>query len=179
VAKRKPRPPVRPTGPVRAAPAAAPARLAARPTPLEIAGIALVAGCGVLALSGIPTDFSFYHRHPLVAVALTVIALGGAFLVDRHAVERNPRASLRFAGFGILGPVLWYVIHIGALTPLAALQATTTYRLGIGSVFPPALAGGIATGIAFGPVSGMLVTVGFAWPGVAMLLVTRRVAPRP
>ena len=170
---------MRPTGPVRAAPVAGPARLAARPTPLEVLGIALVAACGVLALAGIPTDFSFYHRRPLLAVTLTVVALGGAFLVDRPAIERNPRASLRFAGFGVLGPLLWYVLHIGALTPLAALQATTTYRLGIGSVFPPALAGGIATGIAFGPVSGMLVTVGFAWPGVAMLLVTRRTTARP
>ncbi len=132
--------------------------------------------CGALALSGIPSDFSYYHRNPLIAVALTIGALSGAFLIDRRAVEHNPRASLRFAGFGLLGPVLWYVVHIGALTPLAALQATTTYRLGIGSVFPPALAGGIVTGVAYGPVAGMLVAVGFAWPGVAMLLVTRRAA---
>ena len=141
---------------------------------MQILGVSLVALCGALALFGIPTDFSFYHRNPLVAVALTIGALAGAFLIDRRAIERNPRASLRFAGFGVLGPLLWYVIHIGALTPLAALQATTTYRLGVGSVFPPTLAGGLATGLAFGPVSGMLVTVGFAWPGIAMLLVTRR-----
>ena len=138
---------------------APPGRLPAQLTPVQVAGVSLVALCGALALSGIPSDFSFYHRNPLVAVAITIGALSGAFLLERRAIERNPRASLRFAGFGILGPVLWYVIHIGALTPLAALQATTTYRLGIGSVFPPALAGGVAAGLAFGPVSGMLVTV--------------------
>jgi hypothetical protein len=99
------------------------------------------------------------------------------FALEHRAIVVTPRASLRFAGFGILAPFLWWALHTGALVPLLALQGMTTYRLGVGSVSPPAIAGTMLTGIAFGPFAGLVACLGHVWPGLAVLTAVRRPQP--
>jgi hypothetical protein len=117
------------------------------------------------------------NAHAAASIGIPILALGATFSLERHAILATPQSSLRFAGFGILAPFLFWALHVGALVPLAVLQGLTTYRLGIGSISPPAIAATMLTGIAFGPYAGLVACVGHVWPGL-MVLVGWRGRPR-
>ena len=185
--RRRPAPPrakTPPATPVARAPE--PARLSWTLSVEQRAAVIVAGVAAVAAYAGLPR-FTFYKEHIVVAQALTLVLLAAAFVIDRRFILLTPRASLRFAGFGVLAPILWYFLPFGAGLPIAALAGMTVYRLGIGSLFAPALLGTVLTGISQsvvhgaepgqGVVAGMLVAVAFVLPGMGALLMTRRPAP--
>ena len=174
------------------APAPPPVKTAAEPvrlpwtlTPVLKAAVGTAGAAAAAAYAGLP-HFTFYKDHPAVTLVITLALLGSAFVIDRRFLVLAPRASLRFAGFGVLAPILWYFLPFGAGLPIAALAGTTVYRLGVGSLLAPALAGVMLTGISQsvvhgavrgqGVVAGMLVAVAFVLPGMGALLMTRQPA---
>jgi hypothetical protein len=162
---------------------AEPVRLPWTMTTPQRAAVAIAGLGAIAAYAGLP-HFTYYKDNPQAALAITFAVLGAAFVIDRRFIMLTPRASVRFAGFGVLAPLLWYFLPFGAGAPIAALAGMTVYRLGIGSVFAPALVGTMLTGISQsvvtgtqrgqGPVAGMLVAVAFVLPGMGALLMTRR-----
>ncbi len=128
---------------------------------------------GVTAFAGFVDGFDFYDANPLIAVVLTFVLLGALFAIERAAILATTRASFRFAGAGLVVPVLWWVVPYAAMTPIAAMQGYTTYRLGVGSVFGPAFVGAILTGSVFGPTAGLLSCTASVFGGTAALLFTR------
>jgi hypothetical protein len=150
-----------------------PHRLARR----DLVLVAVIGVCGLAGLAGYLDGFAFVKRHPAVPVALTLIGLGALFLFEHEYVVPYARASLRFAGVGVPGPVLFALFGTGAAGPICALQAATAWRLGRGSVFPPTTAGTLLTGMLFGPAAGLLAFAGFALSGVGALLTSREPGP--
>jgi hypothetical protein len=167
VAKRKSPPPVA------APPPAAPLRLGVTLCRRQGVALAVITAVGLAAFAGFLDRLAFYDERPFVAVALTFSLLAAVYDIERRALAATFRSSARFAGVGLLAPILWWVVPIGAITPIAAMQGYTTYRLGLGSVFPPAFAGSILTGVVFGPTAGLLACAGHVWGGMAALLLTR------
>lgn len=149
------------------------ARLGFQLTRSESRAVAVIAVAGVAAFAGFIDTFDFYNANPLVAVALTFVLLGAVFSIERGAIAATTRASLRFAGAGLVVPVFWWIVPFAAMTPIAAMQGYTTYRLGVGSVFGPAFVGAILTGSIFSPAAGMLSCTASVFGGVAALLFTR------
>ncbi len=146
-----------------------PLRLPADLTPAQI--VPLSAGLAAV-VAGYVAIFKGPHwsdSHAILGLAATIVALGAVFALERGVLTLTPKASLRFAGFGILAPFLYYFLHAGALVPLLVLQGLTTYRLGLGSVSPPAIAATFLTGLAFGPFAGLVACMGHVWPGIAVL----------
>ncbi len=159
------------------APVPAPAaqlRLGMTLTRRQGAALAVITVAGLAAFAGFLDRLEFYDDQPLVAVALTFAMLGAVFDIERRALSRTSRASVRFAGVGLIAPILWWVVPVAAITPIASMQGFTTYRLGIGSISPPAFAGSLLTGIVFGPTAGLLACAGHVWGGMAALLLTRK-----
>jgi hypothetical protein len=168
-----PAPRAAPPAPRALEPIRLPRQLAARHiVPLTIGFAAVVAGYIVVFRGATWGD-----NHPGATVGISIVALAATFALERHAIIATPQSSLRFAGFGVLAPFLFWFLHVGALVPLAVLQGLTTYRLGIGSISPPAIAATMLTGIAFGPYAGLVACVGHVWPGL-MVLVGWRGQPR-
>ncbi len=99
--------------------------------------------------------------------------LGATFSIERRAITATTRASFRFAGAGLVVPVLWWVVPYAAMTPIGAMQGYSTYRLGVGSVFGPAFVGAILTGTIFSPTAGLMSCTGSVFGGMAALLFTR------
>jgi hypothetical protein len=137
--------------------------------PLGMALVGVVAGYLVVF-----KGMSWTNVHPGYAVTATLVALAGVFLLERRVLIQTQSASLRFAGFGVLAPLLYYFLKTGALIPLLVLQGMTTYRLGVGSVAPPAIAATALTGLLFGPYGGLIACIGHVWPGIAVLGYFRR-----
>jgi hypothetical protein len=135
--------------------------------------VAVIAVTGLAAFAGFADGFEFYHANPLVAVALTFILLGAMFSIERRAIVATTRASFRFAGAGLVVPVLWWVVPYAAMTPIGAMQGYSTYRLGVGSVFGPAFVGAILTGTVFSPTAGLMTATASVFGGMAGLLLTR------
>jgi hypothetical protein len=167
--------------PVRQAVARAPVRPAVRlpyrPSNRDLALAAVVGACGLVGLVGYLDRFGFLKRNPALPLALALVGLGALFLFEHEQVVRYPRASLRFAGFGLVGPALFALLGAGAPGPICALQAATAWRLGRGSVFPPTACGTLLTGAMFGPTAGLLAFAGFGLAGVGALLTSREPAP--
>jgi len=107
-------------------------------------------------------------------VAVTLVLLASVFTIERRALLLTPQASLRFAGVGIVSPFMVHFAGFGALTPICVLQSLTSWRLGVGSVFPPAVVATVLVTMLYGPIYGMMIAVGHVWPGTAALLLTRR-----
>ncbi len=149
------------------------ARLPYHPTRAQAVAVAVIAVAGLAAFAGFVDSFDFYDANPLVAVALTFVLLGAAFTIERRAIAATSRASIRFAGAGLLVPVFWWIVPFAAMTPIAAMAGYTAYRLGVGSVFGPAFVGAILTGSLFSPAAGMLACTASVFGGVAALLITR------
>src|SRR5262249_26158192 len=99
--------------------------------------------------------------------------LGAIFSIERRALIQTRRSSIRFAGVGVLAPLFWWVVPLGAMTPIGVMQGYTTYRLGLGSVVGPALGGAILTRSVFGGTPGLLAATESGFGGVAALLFTR------
>ncbi|MDX6377970.1 MAG: hypothetical protein QOE98_2273 [Gaiellaceae bacterium] len=154
-------------------PALAPVRLGHRLTRNESVAVAVIAVAGLAAVAGFADSFDFYNANPLVAVALTFVLLGAVFSIERRAIAATTRASVRFAGAGFVVPVFWWIVPFAAMTPIAAMQGYTTYRLGVGSVFGPAFVGAILTGSIFSPAAGMVSCTASVFGGMAALLYTR------
>ena len=133
----------------------------------------VIAITGVAAFAGFFDGFDFYDANPLVAVAMTFVLLGAVFAIERRAIAATTRASFRFAGAGVVVPVLWWVVPYAAMTPIGVMQGYSTYRLGVGSVFGPAFVGAILTGTIFGPTAGLLACTGSVFGGMAALMFTR------
>lgn len=135
-----------------------------------------IAVTGLSAFAGFVDGFDWYDANPLVALALTFLLLGAIFAIERRALTATSRASLRFAGAGLVVPLLWWAVPFAAMTPIAAMSGYTSYRLGVGSVFPPAFVGAILTGSFFGATAGMLAATASVFGGTAALLFTRPAA---
>ena len=73
----------------------------------------------------------------------------------------------------MLAPLFWWIVPLGAMTPIGVMQGYTTYRLGLGSIFGPAFVGALLTGFIFGPTAGLLAATASGFGGVAALLFTR------
>lgn len=134
--------------------------------------VAAVGITGVAAFADVVQGFDFYESNGVIAVAMTFIILGAIFSLERRALSRT-RSSIRFAGVGVLTPLFWWIVPLGAMTPIGVMQGYTTYRLGLGSVFGPAFVGAILTGSIFGPTAGLLAATASGFGGVAALLFTR------
>jgi hypothetical protein len=156
-----------------AVPEREPARLGHRLARNESIAVAVIAVAGVAAFAGFADSFDFYNANPLVAIALTFVLLGAVFSIERRAIAATTRSSVRFAGAGFVVPVFWWIVPFAAMTPIAAMQGYTTYRLGVGSVFGPAFVGAILTGSIFSPAAGMLSCTASVFGGMAALLYTR------
>ena len=146
-----------------------PHRLATRDT-IAVAAIGIT---GVAGFADVVEGFDFYRRNPLLPLLMTLIILGAVFSIERRAISRTIRSSIRFAGVGVLAPVMWWIVPLGAMTPIGVMQGYTTYRLGLGSMFGPVFVGTILTGSIFGPLEGLMVAIAGSFGGVAALLFTR------
>jgi hypothetical protein len=135
--------------------------------------VAVVGVTGVAAFADVVDGFDFYKANPIVAVAMTFIILGAIFSIERRALMQTTRSSIRFAGVGVLTPLFWWVVPLGAMTPIGVMQGYTTYRLGLGSIFGPAFVGAILTGVIFDPIAGLMAATASGFGGVAALLFTR------
>jgi hypothetical protein len=149
------------------------ARLGQHLTRAQSIAVAVIAVASIAAFAGFIDAFDFYNANPLVAVALTFVLLGAMFSIERRAIAATTRASVRFAGAGLVVPVFWWIVPFAAMTPIGAMQGYTTYRLGVGSVFGPAFAGAILTGSIFSPAAGMLACTASVFGGMSALLMTR------
>jgi hypothetical protein len=135
--------------------------------------VAVIAVTGLVAFAGFFDAFDFYDANPLVAIALTFVLLGAIFSIERKAITATTRASFRFAGAGVVVPLMWWVVPYAAMTPIGVMQGYSTYRLGVGSVFGPAFVGAILTGTVFGPTAGLMACTASVFGGTAALLFTR------
>jgi hypothetical protein len=148
-------------------------RLPRRPSQRDTIAIAVVGVTGIAAFADVVQGFDFYEANPFAPIAMTFIILGAIFSIERRALTRTRRASLRFAGVGVLSPVMWWIVPLGAMTPIGVMQGYTTFRLGIGSVFGPSFVGSLLTGAIFGPTAGLLAATAHGFGGIAALLFTR------
>jgi hypothetical protein len=148
-----------------------------RPARRDLVLAAIVAACGLVGLAGYLDRFAFLKDHPVLPLALALVGLAALFAFEHEVVVRYPRASLRFAGVGVIAPALFALLGAGAPGPICAVQAATAWRLGRGSVFPPAACGTALTGALFGPTAGLLAFAGFGLAGVGALLTSREPGP--
>jgi hypothetical protein len=162
-----------PPSPAQPAPPPKAARLGRPLRPTESIAVSVIAVTGLVAFAGFFDAFDFYDANPLIAIALTFILLGAVFSIERRAIAATTRASVRFAGAGVVVPVLWWLVPYAAMTPIGAMQGYSTYRLGVGSVFGPAFVGAILTGTIFNPTAGLMSCTASVFGGTAALLFTR------
>jgi hypothetical protein len=146
-----------------------PHRLVARDT-IAVAAIGIT---GIAGFAGVIDGFDFYERNPILPLLMTLIVLAAVFSIERRAISRTIRSSVRFAGVGVLAPLFWWIVPLGAMTPIGVMQGYTTYRLGLGSIFGPCFVGTILTGSIFGPIEGLMVAIAGSFGGIAALLFTR------
>jgi len=135
--------------------------------------VAVVGVTGVAAFADVVEGFDFYEANPLVAVVMTFLILGAIFAIEQRALRRTMRSSIRFAGVGVIAPLMWWIVPLGAMTPIGVMQGYTTYRLGLGSVFGPAFVGALLTGSIFGATAGLMAATASGFGGIAALLFTR------
>jgi hypothetical protein len=135
--------------------------------------VAVVAVTGIAAFADVVEGFDFYEANPFVAVVMTFIILGAIFAIERRALMQTARSSIRFAGVGVVAPLMWWIVPLGAMTPIGVMQGYTTYRLGLGSVFGPAFVGAILTGSIFGATPGLMAATASGFGGIAALMFTR------
>jgi hypothetical protein len=138
----------------------------------DTVAVAAVGITGLAAFADVVQGFDFYESNAIIAIAMMFIILGAIYSLERRALRRS-RASIRFAGVGVLTPLFWWVVPLGAMTPIGVMQGYTTYRLGLGSIFGPAFVGALLTGFIFGPTAGLLAATASGFGGVAALLFTR------
>ncbi len=175
--KRRATPPIK-SEPPRASAFAPPAReqairLPHRLAPRDTIAVAAIGITGVAGFADVVEGFDFYRRNPFLPLLMTLIILGAVFSIEHRAISRTLRSSVRFAGVGVLAPVMWWIVPLGAMTPIGVMQGYTTYRLGLGSMFGPVFVGTILTGSIFGPLEGLMVAIAGSFGGVAALLFTR------
>ena len=148
-------------------------RLPRRPAQRDVIALAALGVTGIVAFADVVEGFDFYEANAVVPIVMTFIILGAIFSIERRALARTTRSSLRFAGVGILSPLFWWIVPLGAMTPIGVMQGYTTYRLGVGSVFGPSFVGSLVTGAIFGPTAGLMVATAHGFGGAAALLFTR------
>ena len=150
---------------------------------VAVAGIFLT---GVGSFLGLIDRFETFDDYPFLPGLLTVAVLVFGWLLEKEAIERRGFRVFRFAGFGVLAPVAISLVGFAALTPISVLFGLTVYRLGLGSMTPPAVVAVLGTFLVAGAagdagqadatsptVFAYLVAAACVWPGTGVLLITR------
>jgi len=148
---------------------------------LALVGIFLT---GIGSFAGLADGFDTLEEYPFLPGALTIAGLAFGFVLERDVLRARGRRALRFAGFGVLAPVAVAFVGYAALTPISVLIGLTAYRLGVGSVTPPAAVAAFGTFLVLGAMErdvdalnpaiiAYLVSAAALWPGAGVLLLTR------
>jgi len=150
---------------------------------IAVVGIFLT---GVGSFIGLVDRFETFDDYPFLPGLLTVACLAFSWLLEKEAIERRGSRVLRFAGFGVLAPVAVSLVGFAALTPISVLFGLTVYRLGLGSMTPPAVVAVLGTFLVVGmagdagqadatspTVFAYIVATACIWPGTGVLLITR------
>jgi len=141
---------------------------------------------GAGSFLGLIDRFETFDDYPFLPGLLTVAVLVFGWLLEKDAIERRGFRVFHFAGFGVLAPVAISLVGFAALTPISVLFGLTVYRLGLGSMTPPAVVAVLGTFLVAGAagaagqadatsptVFAYLVAAACVWPGTGVLLITR------
>jgi hypothetical protein len=148
---------------------------------LALIGIFLT---GLASFVGLADGYDMLEEFALVPGALAIGGLLCGYALERDVLERDRGRALRFAGFGLLAPLAVGLVGYAALTPISVLMGLTAYRLGVGSVTPPAAVAALGTLLVVGglesdpdslnpAIVAYLVSAAALWPGAGVLLLTR------
>lgn len=150
------------------------ARLPLRLTSRQLASVVAIAVFGTPAFSAFFDSGDWLDQHRVVVFAGIVVPVFAMFALEQQAILRRPQASLRFAGSGVLAPVLWWFLNLGSVTPIGVVAGLGSWYLGLGSVVPPAIVATLTTSALHGPVEAYVALTAWLWCGLAALLLSRR-----